>query len=593
MNRVKKRALAVGTGVLMLSGALAGCQDFLETPPQGALDELTLANRQGVEATLIGAYRMLDWANFGGWGAAASNWPFGSVPSDDAYKGSDPADQNQITSLELYTWETGGAETYLNDRWRRLYEGVVRTNSTIRLLNRVRADRPGEISDALASSIRGEALFLRAQYHFEAWRTWGNIPYYREDDLDVRKPNSPSAEALAAILADLDEAIALLPPTPRNGQVGRATSWTARAYKGRTQVYAASLNIGGVTWGDALATLRQVRTEGPYGLEENFHRVWTGFVQFANGPETILAFQASSNDGDPGGNNANYGERLNFPHAGSPFGCCGFHQPSQNLVNFYRVDANGLPLALTDPNWNASDDNFAAGNMAPVDPRLDWTVGRDGVPFKDWGPHESSWIRDPANGGPYSPKKHVHEDASGAESSAGWVPTQLNSVNQHLFRYGDLLLMLAEAEVEAGSPESARQIVNEIRARAGVAAQGPGTSTANIAVPLDHPSITWANYRVGLYNTPWADQAFARRAVRYERRLELAMEAERFFDLTRWGTAPEVLNEFIAVERRRRPYLAAAATVSERHRLWPIPPTQITLSTLPDGTSPLQQNPGW
>ena len=196
-------------------------------------------------------------------------------------------------------------------------------------------------------------------------------------------------------------------------QVGRATQWTAKAYKGACRCTPASLR--------GLTTLREVRTSGPYALEPSFDRVWTGFSDYANGKETIFAFQASANDGEPNGNNANYGERLNFPHSGSPFGCCGFHQPTQNLVNFFRVDGSGLPLALSDANWNAWYAKFTSGNLAPVDPRLDYTVGRDGVPYKDWGPHAADWIRDPAYGGPYSPKKNVHEKASGAESAVGWV----------------------------------------------------------------------------------------------------------------------------------------------------------------------------
>jgi hypothetical protein len=265
------------------------------------------------------------------------------------------------------------------------------------------------------------------------------------------------------------------------------------------------------------------------------------------------------------------------------------------------VDANGLPLALgsgdltplsATASWNASSTNFAAGNAAPVDPRLDWTVGRDGVPYKDWGAHEPVWIRDPGNGGVYSPKKNVHEKASGAQSNVGWVNTQLNSVNIHIFRYADLLLLLAEAEVEAGSLENARSLVNQIRERAGVVAQGPGTSAANIAVPINDPSITWATYRVGLYNSPWTDKTFAQSAVRYERRLELAMEGHRYFDLRRWGITAPVINEYVSVERNRRAYLTGASAVTEKHNLFPIPSVQIELSRV-GGESRLQQSPGW
>src|SRR4029079_5292340 len=136
------------------------------------------------------------------------------------------------------------------------------------------------------------------------------------------------------------------------GNVGRATSWTAKAYKGRVLMYQKSFPA-------ALTVLREIPTSGPYALESSYDKVWSGFQAYANGKETIFAYQASANDGEPNGNNANYGERLNFPHSGSPFGCCGFHQPSQNLVNYFATDANGLPIALSDPNnWNASNANF-------------------------------------------------------------------------------------------------------------------------------------------------------------------------------------------------------------------------------------------
>jgi hypothetical protein len=419
---------------------------------------------------------------------------------------------------------------------------------------------------------------------------WGNIPYYTEDDTDFRKPNQ-NVDVVTALLNDLTEAEGLLPPTPRRGEVGRATSWTARAYKGRVLVYDQQ-------WSQAATELRAVATSGNYALEPDFSRVWTGFSAAANGPETVLAYQASANDGEPSGNNANYGERLNFPHSGSPFGCCGFHQPTQNLVNFFQVDGSGLPLALTDPNWNTRDANLDATASAAMqlDPRLDWTVGRDGVPYKDWGPHAPGWIRAPAYGGPYSPKKTAYEKASGAVSNVGWVNTQLSSMNIHIFRYADMLLLLAEAEVELGNLDAARTIVNQIRGRAAAAAQGPGTDATNIAVPINAPSITWAQYAVGQYSS-FPDQNYARTAVRYERRLELAMEGERLFDLRRWGIAETVIAQYLAREATRRTWLTAASPYSARHNLFPIPITQIELSRVTDdagnAVDRLLQNPGW
>jgi starch-binding outer membrane protein, SusD/RagB family len=592
--RINKKLTLVG--LLLFAGGVAGCDDFLEgaSAPQGALDDLTLANRAGLEGTLIGAYRMVGghWDNFA---SAPSNWALSSVTSDDAYKGTEPSDQPAINPLEIYQWNVDFG--YPNQKWAAVYEGVSRANSTLRLLQRVEG-MAGELTPELARSIRGEALFLRAHYHFEAYRVFKNVPVYTEEDTDFRKANVPGPQVLAAILKDLDDAIALLPNAPRNAQKGRASVWTARAYKGRVQMYARD-------FANALTTLRQVQQQGPYGLEESFDQVWTARAQFTNGRETIWAFQASVNDGEGEGRNSNWGERLNFPHSGSPFGCCGFHQPSQNLVNVYRVDANGLPLAMTttDGNpaqplnaqnpWNRFNETFVAGNMAPVDPRLDWTVGRDGVPYKDYAVvHAPNWIRQAEYGGPYSPKKHIHEKASGLQSTVGWNAQHLNGTNIHIFRYADLLLMIAEAEVEVGSLENARTIVNQIRARAGQRAQGPGTTIANMAVPLNDPSITWATYRIGQYNTPWTNRDVARQAVRLERRLELAFEGQRLFDLQRWNEHAPVLNNYIAVEKNRRPHLQAAIQVADRHLAYPIPPTQIDLSRV-GGEERLTQNPGW
>jgi len=620
MKIVSKHRVLFGTALVAVATVtLYGCKDFLSNAatPQGTLNEGTLQNAAGVEGTLIGAYRTLDCTNgtgadAGNWGCAASNWVWATVAADESYKGSDGTDQPPINAIEGYHWGTPDAESYLNTKWAIVYEGVVRANSTLRLLKGVLASSPGAFSATDAKGIEGEALFLRAYYHFEAYRMWGNIPYYLETDTDFRKANGTAADALTAILKDLDAAITLLPATPRNGNVGRATSWTAKAYKGRVLMYAQQ-------YAAALTQLKEVVNSGPYGLETSYDKVWTGFQTAENGKETIFAYEASVNDGQPNGNDSNYGERLNFPYSGSHFGCCGFNQPSQNLVNFYRVGADGLPLILSDPNgWNANNGDFDKNNLAPVDPRVDWTVGRDGVPYKDWGLYDgpSGWVRDPANGGFYGPKKNAHEKASGAESSVGWQNTQLNSVNIHLFRYADLLLLLAEAEVETGDLNGALAIVNQIRARAAVRVTGCGlpsdaaAATAElakyptcagdtrIAVPIDDPSIKWATYQIGMYPS-FPDATYARNAVRYERRLELAMEGQRMWDLRRWGIADVTLNSYIngiggGAEKSsaRRLYKAGAETFSAKHRWYPLPAIQIELSKV-GGESRLKQNPGW
>lgn len=628
----------MGTAVATLTiGVTYACKDFLNTPPQGVLNEDALATHDGVEGLLIAAYRSLDCSSSsaGSWGCAASNWVWGSVTSGDAHKGSNLGDQQPVHEIETMLWSLADVQDYLNQKWSQVYEGTSRANATIRLLDKVLAEKPGEIDAPTAAGIRGEAIFLRAHYQFEAYRMWQNVPYYTETDNDYKKSNV-GVDVIGSLVTDLKAAAPLLATAtpglgPRNGDAGRASFWAAKAYLGRVYAYAAATNA--VYWDSARAILDSVRLNGPYALETSFDHVWTGFTNLQNGPETILAFEASVRDGEPSGWNSNWGERLNFPHSGSHFGCCGFHQPSFDLVNFFQVDANGLPLALTDPNWDhptpsatppATDTaeiwsglNFVGGTLRPVDPRLDWTVGRDNAPYKDWGLGNRGWIRDASYSGPYSPKKNVQEDAANAEDNVGWQTTQTNDVNIHIFRYADMLLLLAEADVETNNLEAARAIVNQIRARAGQTAQGCGTPTDpneaaaaaievaayptcagdnNMTVALvqnatlDSITTPWAKYRIGLYPGPWTNQDSSRKYVHYERRLELAMEGQHFFDLRRWGD-DSIITTYLTNEGALIPNIAGTSYVA-RHHLYPIPSIQIELSKV-GTTERLVQNPGW
>ena len=627
MKKLLRSDIVTTAAVLIALGTITyACKDGKDVLNSSAQEQASFETKEGVEASLIGVYRSLDCSSssVGSWGCAASNWVWAGVTSGDAYKGSNLGDQQPINSIETMFWSSGEAHGYLNQKWSQVYEGVSRANTTLRLLAKVEADQPNEIADADARSIQGEALFLRAHYHFEAYRMWGHIPYYLESDTTpvvqggFRKPNDmPLTAIVNQIIADLNQAASLLPSTPRGGDKSRVTSWTAKAYKGRVQVYGAALDA--TLWDSALVTLRNVQTAGPYSLQTSFDQVWTARLAYRNGPETIFAYQASVRDGEPSGWNSNWGERLNFPHSGSHFGCCGFHQPSFNLVNFFQVDAAGLPLAMSTNAWNTPtpDTNFAGGILTrAVDPRLDWTVGRDRVPYKDWSIHARSWIRDASYSGPYSPKKNIHEQSSNSENNVGWQSTQTNDVNIHLFRYADMLLLLAEAEIERGTLANALAIVNQIRTRAGRTAQGCGVTTdsetnvnwptcstdaaiAPMALPLAAASATldtlatpWAYYKIGRYAS-FPDQATARRAVQYERRLELAMEGQRFFDLRRWGGADTVLANYKAKESTRIPYLSLGVPFAlPKYQFYPIPQIQIDLSVV-NGTPQLQQNPNW
>src|SRR2546425_46138 len=309
MNKRNGKRLPYRTaGVIVAAGVTYACKDFLNIPPQGTGVEQSLETKAGVEGTLVAAYRSLDCSSSsaGSWGCAASNWVWGSVPSGDAHKGSNAGDQQPINDIETYFWSVGEAEGYLNQKWAQVYEGINRANSTIRLLNLVVAEKPSEILKADQDGIRGEAIFLRAHYHFEAYRMWGNIPYYTEADSTpvaqggYRKANDQTpAQIIGNIIADLNQAAALLPATPRNGDKGRVTKWAALAYKGRVQVYGAAITAA--LYDSALVTFRAVINSGVYALETSFDHVWTGFQAFKDGKETILAFQASVRDGEPSG----------------------------------------------------------------------------------------------------------------------------------------------------------------------------------------------------------------------------------------------------------------------------------------------------
>src|SRR5437867_7240053 len=185
--------------------------------------------------------------------------------------------------VETFQWNLGDVDSYLNQKWAQVYEGVFRANAALRLLDAVVAASPNEIDTLTQKYIRGEALFLRAHYHFEAYRMWGHIPYYFEADTTpvaqggFRKANDlPLDSIVKLIVADLNSAIALLPATPRHGDLGRATSWAAKAYQGRVQVYGAARNPA--LWDSALVTLRAVQASNVYKLETSFDHVWTGFT---------------------------------------------------------------------------------------------------------------------------------------------------------------------------------------------------------------------------------------------------------------------------------------------------------------------------
>lgn len=589
---MKTNRIISSTILLVLTIAFSCKDDFLDVPPQNSLNQATLGNEAGINAALISAYSMLDgwdgdWGN-GPWGGQGSNWLYGDIVSDDTYKGTEPTDGPQWEAIENFIWTPADGD--LNIKFRTDYQAISRANAAIRLVGNVDG-----IDPAFGTRIIAEAKFLRAHYHFDLYKIFKNIPYYRETDTDFKKSNVDGSgnfiDPIADIIQDFTEAAADLPTTQT--EKGRATKGAALAYLGKAYLYDKQ-------YANAKAALDQVVSSGVYQLQDNFHNIFSTLGENGEGGkrESLLAFQASVQDGVDDGQNANFPDRLTFPHAGSPFGCCGFRQPSQNLVNAFRVDATtGLPLFST---YNSVSLTTPASSADVVDPRLDWTVARLGVPVLNWsGDYSLTWVRAPGYGGEFSNKKNLYHEDAGESSGTSWVPTQLSSVNVQLLRYADVLLMLAECEVEVGSLTTAMNLVNQVRTRAGKFAQGPKQSNvANIGIalnPVPANTVTaWATYKVGLYSS-FPDQAYGRNAVQWERRLEMAIEGHRFFDLRRWGIAKTVMNAYIEVERTRRTHIQKAKDnggYQDKHDLYPLPQLQIDLSAI-DKVPQLKQNTAW
>lgn len=622
--------LAVSVGYVFFSCG----KSFLDNQPNGTLNQEVLSNQKGVEALLIGAYSMLDgYANngIGGWESSADNWVYGSICGGDAHKGSDAADQSAVITIEQHN--PSPSNPYFNVKWRAVYEGVTRANIVIQTLALAT-----DVSDADKLRITGEARFLRAHYHFEAKKMWNLVPFISDTATSLVVPNANvlipnDRDILPDIEADLQYAYDNLPET--QPAVGRVNKWAAGAMLGKCLMFEKKYD-------QAKTVLLNVYTNGKtptgvkYALLPHFQDNFNAATQ--NSSESVFAVQSSVNDGS-GAANANYGSVLNMPYGG-PWDCCGFFVPSQDLVNSYKTN---LTTGLPDPdNYNTNPVKSDQGlkSDAPftpydgtLDPRLDWTVGRRGVPYLDWGPHPGfAWMRDQQYSGPYSPVKEVYyKQQKGSLTDANFWATTVTANNYNIIRFADVILWLAECEVEVGDLNKARAYVNEVRGRIKnnpdswvnndqnvySAKATVGSQAAMLAIdaaPLDYVIRTdthttfvylggdgakptdikyWQeykvpNYKISTYDLPWTDQATARKAVHFERKLEFATEGHRFFDLVRWGEADETINKYLAYEGTLRSFLNGTKFTTGKDEYFPIPQRQIDLEN-----GILKQNPGY
>ncbi len=553
--------------LIMLVSLLACKEDFTDVPAFGALSDAALLNAQGVDLKLIGAYSLLDgMSNTGNsdWEKAADGWWF-DVMADDAHKGSNNGDQADLTLIENMDWTT--TNPYFEGRWKSLFAGVNRANAVIDLIGLI---PDGDFSQQLA-----EARFLRGHFNFELQKMWGNVPYISEENYKNVEFNQPNPGPIwDQIEADFEFAMNSLPDS--QSDVGRPNKWVAMAFLGKAHLHQSE-------WTLAKGYLEQVINSGVYSLIPQF--VDNFRLAGENSSESLLAIQFTADAGLS--YNANRGGTLNY---NGPFNCCGFYQPSQDLVNVFQTNGSGLPLldaysqsdVANDFKIN-SDQPFTL-HTGPLDPRLDYTVGRRGIEYNGWGLHPGKdWIRgafvDLA--GPYSAKKNAYYAGEDANVGSGSWGEQRAGINYHLMRYADVLLMAAEAAVETDDLDSALDYVNQVRERAMDMDYVKAVDDEGVSTDVDA-----ANYQIALYPS-FPDQTYARKAVRMERRLELGVEGHRLFDIRRWGDAMQIMNTYITNEGNDFDFFNPAPFV-DKHELTPIPLNAIDLSG-----NILTQNPGY
>ena len=561
--------LCVGLVCCSASTLFTSCNDFLdEHKPQATLSDEQVKSPENAEAMAISAYAIFTSAE--DINSSFSMWNF-DVRSDDAYKGGNgTSDGDVFHQLEI---QQGVLTTNwnINDMWVRLYNSLSRVNSAIALLNET------DDSYAMKGQRLAEMKFLRAYGHFLLKRLYKNIPFVINENLTYDEYNELSNtqysndEGWQLIINDLMEAYNTLPVVQQDK--GRPTKAAAAAFLAKVYLYKAyrqddakSNQVTSINQGDLEKVIEFTNPAlyANYGLEDDIHNNFRPEEQYENGIESIWAIQYSRNDGSTYGNlNWSYGLiPPNIP--GATDGGCDFYKPSQNLVNAYHTGADGLPLL---DNFNEKDFDLSTDN---ADPRLFLTVGMPGLPYmfnRNYMMEETSiWSRSNGLYGYYVSLKHNVDPAligSYLIKGSYWA----SSMNRIVFRYADVLLMRAEAYAQLGQTDQAITLVNQLRSRAATSTQMISSYPNSYGVKM-----YISNYR-GSYSK---DQAV--KIVKMERRLEMGMESERFFDLVRWGDAATVLNKYFSEEISSCAIYSAAHFTANKDEYLPIPFSQISAS---------------
>lgn len=553
--------------VLALVGTTS-CSDFLDDQkPQGVLDSDMVKDPSNVDNLVISAYAVFTTAE--DINSSFSMWNF-DVRSDDAYKGGNgTSDGDVFHQLEI---EQGVLTTNwnINDMWVRLYNCISRVNSAISVLETT------SDSYQLKAQRLGEMKFLRAYAHFLLKRLYKNIPFIMDANLKQEDYNTLSNteftndEGWQQIINDVEYAYSVLPV--KQTDKGRPSKAAAAAFLTKAYLYkayrqddAASNQVTSINREDLLKVIEysnpDIYSAGGFDLEPDFHNNFRPETQYENGVESIWAMQYSINDGTKYGNlNWSYGLIVpNIP--GVTDGGCDFYKPSQNLVNAYRTDADGHPFIDT---FNNKDYDLTQD----ADPRLFLTVGLTGLPYEFNSKYmmdaSATWSRSNGLYGYYVTLKQNVDPDCGYLVKGSWWGTPMNRI---VFRYADVLLERAEAYAQLNETGEAIKLVNKIRKRA-------KQSTGMIA---NYPSDYGVKFNISTYNGTYS-QEDALKIVKMERRLEMGMESERFFDLVRWGEAEKVLNKYFAEETNNCSIYGDAHFTANKNEYLPIPFSQVAAS---------------
>lgn len=567
--------------LLLLAVALISCDSALDENPSGKLSGDQLNTPSRVEGLVTAAYAALG---NGHWTAATYTdpWPWGSVRSDNAYKGGGSvADQGEYNNYEQFSsirTDLAKADQF----WTKSYQGISRANLALERLNQLSEEDFPE-----KTTRQAEVRFIRGHFYFMMKIMFKHVPFVEAGEegplKDISNREFTSQELWDKIAADFQFAANNLPPS--QSEPGRVDQWAAKAYLAKTRLYQAYrqdpsthevVEIQDDKLQEVVRLVDEIQSAGPFRLFDDIRKNFLWEFDNTSGGEAVFAVQRSRNDGTVRGR-VNMENALNYP-MNEGFGCCWFHIPSQNFVNAFQTGSDGLPefdsfneTSLTDPQ------DFQTNT---VDPRLDHSVAIEGHPFKYDNEQiydPDVWARTPQTYGPFTSMKGLQP--VGSPSVEQVVFFYASSKNNNVIRYADVLLWKAEALIELGREDEALPIINQIRRRADDSkvktAEGDNVSNYNVEPYRDGQNINWT-------------QENAREALRFERRLELGMEGWRFFDLVRWGIAAETINDYLETEKQRREYLQDARFQEGRDEYLPIPQQQIDFS---DGS--YEQNPGW